>query len=283
MACDKCDNGYIINAYGIRVKCNCIINGTVKESEVKAEKPMYHVTGAQKEMAVYRKLIPEARQNDEFEEQFVRDRVIEMCEAQNCKVKDFQKYVDTLNDIIVAISVSVLRKSYIIGSPNGFGKTTFANTCIKRLDAMGKKASPYISLFELAELRAEYEKKMLGYIKKEVKEAEAEGTLSDIDYTWTDYMKSDVLFTYLTTLENKKLEVKLLKTIVDIRGPKGLPTIVFTSSSLKPYLQDADLKRFVWDDILAYNDESAGCDRLMHRSCFKLYNNALPAIAGEDY
>lgn len=285
MACEKCQNGWIVTSpLGLKVKCNCMIESPIKNEVVTADKPIYHVTGAQKELAVQRRLIPEARQDDEFDENAVKNAVIEMCNAQGCKVKNFQKYIDTLNDIIVGISVNTLRKSYIIGAPDGFGKVAFVNTCIKRLNAMGKRAVPYISLFELGELKVEYEKKLLGYLKNSKKAYEEESSANEeIEYTWSDYMKADVLFTHLTTLDNKKVEVRLLKIIMDIRGPKGLPTIVFTSSSLKPYTNDADLKRFVWDDILSYNDETAGCDRLIHRSCYKIYNMEIQAREGEDY
>jgi hypothetical protein len=289
MACEKCNNGYIKNELGMLVKCSCMIESPIKKNEVVAGKPIYHVTNAQKEVAIRKKLIPEARQDDEFDEQLVKAAVEEMCIAQGCKVKNFKKYIDTLNEIIVGISTNTLRKSYIIGAPDGFGKVAFVTTCIKRLDAMGKKAVPYISLFELGELRMEYEKRILGYLtnpRKAYKDEEDEKESwqeEEIQYTWSDYMKADVLFTYLTTLENKKAEVKLLKAIIDIRGPKGLPTIVFTWSSLIPYLNDLELKRYVWDEILSYNDEKAGCDRLIHRSCFKIYNSEIKATAGEDY
>ncbi len=287
MACDKCQNGWIITPpLGLKVKCSCIIESPIKEDNSILEKPVYHVTGAQKELAVQRRLIPEARMNDEFDEQFVKNRVVDMCRSQDCQIKNFQKYIDTLNEIILSISFGNMNKSYIIGAPNGFGKTTFANTCIKRLSAMDKKVAPFISLFELADLRVEHEKKLLGWAtssKKPEKVEDGEEQPIEYEYTWKDYMQSDVLFTYLTTLENKKVEVLTLKAIIDIRGPKGLNTVVFTDSSMNPYLNDCNLKKIVWDDILAYSDDAASCDRLLHRSCFKIYNNTIKAKAGEDY
>lgn len=285
MSCPKCGGtGYIeIEALGLKVKCSCMIESPVKPSnkaDITPEKPFYHVSGAQKELAVSKGLIPESRKDDEFDEDFFKERVIAMCKAQNCQVMDFQKYINTLNEVLVGISTGTLRKSFIIGAPNGFGKTTFVYTCLKRLLAMGKKVVPYISLFELAGLREEYEKRAWGYIfkKKESVDNEEQPT-----YTWNDYMQADVLFTYMTGLENMKLESRILKTIMEIRGPKELPTIVMTALSLKPYLMNPELKQFVWDDILAYSDDMAGCDRLVHRSCFKIYNTKIKITKGEDY
>lgn len=291
MACAKCNNGYILDeVLGLKVKCDCIIEGTVKEEKKILDKPVYHVTGAQKELAVVKKLIPEARKDDEYEADFIKTRVAEMCIAQKYKVIGFEKYVETLNEIILGISFGNLNKSYLIGAPNGFGKTTFANTCIKRLDAMGKKATPYISLYELGGLRVEYEREIVGALQNRAiafSLGQENGQINDdnsiYSYKWSDYMKSDVLFTYFTGVENMKVETYLLRLILNIRGPKGLPTIVFTEYSLKLHLADQELKKYVWDDILAYKDDAASCDRLLHRSCFKKFITELQAMPGQDY
>jgi len=284
MACNKCnDVGYIINALGMKIKCSCKIESPIKEKVIEVGKPSYHVTEAQKEVTVTKKLIPDARANDEFDEQFIKNRLTKMCKAQDCKIMRFAEYTEALNEIIVGISIGTLNKSYLIGAPNGFGKTTFANTCIKRLDAMGKKAVPYISLFEIGALLLEYEKKIMGAIDRR-KEIVSENEDEIIyEYKWEEYMKSDVLFTYLTTLERADAEVKLLKEIIQIRGPKGLPTVVFTDISMMPYFNNKLLKKIVWDEILAYSYDAASPDRLLHVSCFKIYNSAIKAKAGEDY
>lgn len=295
MACEKCDNGYItIEPLGMKVKCTCMIESPVKyNKDEPPKKPVYSVTNAQKEMATYLKLIPESRQDDEYDAEIIKANVTEMCSVQKCKVRKFDEYINTLNSIIVSISTTgKLRQSYIIGAPNSFGKTTFAYTCIKRLYAMGKKVVPYLSLYELAELKAEYERKVYKYIKKSRKEVNEESknevdssedeSSSDIIYTWEDFMKSDVLFTYLTTLDNMKIEVSLLKTIMDIRGPKELPTVVFTTNPLKPYFADEVLKTYYWDEILAYNEKKTSCDRLIHKSCYKVYKDNDHWIQQED-
>lgn len=271
--CYKCnDTGYtIIGPLGLRVKCSCQIESSVKEQ--KLDRPIYHVTQADKIITEVRGLVPTQRINDEYDEDTLTDNIANMCRVQRCKIKGFNNYSEALNTIIAKISTGTLNQSYILGAPNGFGKATFANTCIKRLDSLGLKAVPYISLFEIAELRVEHEKRLLGYLNKTSKVNDDSD--EEIDYTWTDYVKTDALFTYLTTLENKKVETAVLKAIMEIRGPKDLPTIVFTSSSLKPYLSDITQKKVIWDDILAYNDDKAGCDRLIHKSCFKIYDTRL--------
>lgn len=275
--CYKCnDTGYTVTGpLKIRVKCSCQIESSVKETIRKElDKPVYHVTKAEKIVSGAKGLVPAQRINDEYDEDILTDNIANMCRAQRCKVKGFSNYSEVLSTIIAKISTGTLSQSYILGAPNGFGKTTFANTCIKRLDSMGLRAVPYISLFEIAELRVEHEKRLLGYLNKTIKTDTEEGG-GGISYTWTDYVKSDVLFTYLTTLENKKVEAAVLKAIMEIRGPKGLPTIVLTSSSLKPYLSDITQKKVIWDDILAYNDDKTMCDRLIHKSCFKVYDARL--------
>lgn len=245
------------------------------------EKPVYYVNNADKVSILAKKLVPDARIDDEYSEDILKENLAKICEAQGCGIKGFGEYTSALNEILVAISTGTLRKSYIIGSPNGFGKTTFANTCIKRLDKMGYRAVPYISLFELAELRMIYERMLLGYLKKRVeKDEEDTDDSEEFTYTWRDYLRADVVFTYLTILENKKIETAILKALLDIRGPKGLPTIVFTSSSLVPYLNDVTLKKVIWDDILAYSDDCDKADRLIHKACFKIYNSSI-VINGE--
>ena len=265
--CALCNDGYILDEeLGISVKCSCNIDGDSKVKLLRADKPVYNVTNAHKELALEMGLIPEHRINDEYSREFAEQRISEICAAQSCAVVNSEVFLDTSDYILANISTGTLRKSYILGAPNSFGKTTFVNTCIKRLLAMNRKVTNYISLFELAVVRAEYEKELLGYKSK------LDETEEISKFTWNDYMKSDVLFTYLTDLENRRIEAKILKIILDIRGPKELPTIVTTSSSLKPYLNDLELKKYVWNDILSYNDETASCDRLIHKSCFKVFN-----------
>lgn len=268
--CIKCGGtGKIITeSLGLTVKCSCAIEGESKTKNIITEKPIYSVTKADEISCVERGLVPKHRENDEYSSDKVLETIGEMAKAQKFEIKGWGEYSKTLDKIISTISIGEkLDSSYILGAPNGFGKTTFANTCIKRLDSMGYKAVPYISLFEIAELRGEYEKRILGYINRE---NIGEGN-EEIKFNWKDYVESDLLITYLTTLDNKKIEVSTLKTIMDIRGPKGLPTIVFTSSSLKPYLSDIVHKKVIWDDILAYSDNNTKIDRLIHKSCYKVY------------
>lgn len=269
-SCPLCKDGVRIDKeLGKEVVCSCQLNSN-KVKVLREPKPVFRVTEAHKEIALENGLVPESRINDQYDKEFFRVRIDEMCAKQNCKVKDYELYTETLDEISAAISLGVLRNSYIIGAPNGFGKTTFVYSCIKKLIAMNRKVCDYISLFELAELRADREAWILNNKSRQEEE--------ERKFTWKDYMKADVLFTYFTDIENKKIESKALKTIIDIRGPKELPTIVMIASSLKPYVNDVELKRYVWDDILAYNDKNVSCDRLIHKSCFKLYDISMKVM-----
>jgi len=272
--CLKCDEGYIFNEeLGIKVRCNCNFDNKM----VKSIKPVYEIKNVHKELALELGIIPESRINDEYDRQFAEQRINEIAVKQNCEIINLESYLNTLDFILSSISVGNLRKSFIIGAPNSFSKTTFVYTCLKRLIAAGRKVTNYISLSELAEIRAEWERSLNNYkIRDEIEEEVSER--ASRKFRWKDYLESDVLFTYLTDLENKRVETRILKIILDIRGPKELPTIVMISGALKPYLNDLELKKFVWNDILSYNDDISSCDRLIHRSCFKSYKLDLNLI-----
>ena len=67
----------------------------------------------------------------------------------------------------------------------------------------------------------------------------------------------------------------MLKTVLDVRGVKGLPTVVLISTSLNPYKNDKVLGELIWDEILAYKSDSHCYDRVYHVSCYKRPNPVL--------
>ena len=154
---------------------------------------------------------------------------------------------------------------------------------------MGKKAVPYTSLFELAELRGDYEKYVLRKFKRKQEDEEEKeegfGIYNDEvkKYTWKDYISADIVFVFLTTLDNAQIESNTLKALLEIRSNKMLPTVVLTDSSLDAYESDARLKRYVWDDIVAPSEEMATYDRMLHVSTYKRYKIMGEARRGVDY
>lgn len=283
---------YTAGIFGLLMTCECVTRKKEREEaeRLKREREnlVYKVTGAQKIQIVAEKLVPEARKEDEFSDEIAKERVMNIYGSRNGSVRgrDFSEYVTLLNSIIADISIGEpLKMSYIIGAPNGFGKTTFANTCIKRLYAKGKKAVPYRSLLEIAALRDEYIKQMgKQYRKNTVKASDEDDyTYEEKTYTWDDYCKAEIVFCYLTTPENGWVEMSTLKALLTIRATNGLATIVMMDSSLQVYKANNEIRRYILDDILATSKEYGALDRLVHQSVYIIYRTGLDAIAGKDF
>lgn len=262
---------------GFSVKCDCQVREETKAKETKVV-----IASAIKDKEKLRGLIPLERRKDEYDSEIVKNRVKEISANQNCRIYNFDNFDSLMNTILSEVSTGTLKHSYILGAPNGFGKTTFVYTAIKRIVAREGKAVPYIALSELALEKVNYEEKLVerlknprfGMSKKE-----------DNEYDWADYLNADVLFTYLSSIDSKTLESMILSAIVCLRGTKGLPTVVMTSASIAPYKNDLKLKKYYWDEMLDYGGKlvEAGYDRLIHKSCFKLYDNPMQVVKGVDY
>ena len=288
----------IFKDLGIDVKSN---NDVVKELNKDSvnkkdrgipDKPTMIVRGGHKEMAVRLGIIPKSRVDVEYDVKKIEENIMEQSRVspRKFKVKGFNEYVQTLNSIISSIRVGLKPKcSYIIGAPNGFGKTSFVTSCLKLMVAKELKAVPYISLLELAEIRVENERSLLRGIelkaRKRDEEDEGEYVYSSYRdfvkvpevitgcYSWSEYMNSDILFCFFSSIDSKVIESNTLKGILEIRGAKGLPTIVFISTSLDPYKNDKNLREFVWDEILTTKEEDGVYDRVYHVSTYKVYSN----------
>lgn len=265
-------------------------------------RPLSYIPKGDIAEAVKAGLIPQAYADCEFD----IDKIQENKEKQMLKssrafsISRFSDYKDITTGLIsTIISNKLPRQSYIIGAPNGFGKTSFVNSCIIKLHALGRMCTPYISLSELAEVKFQNDKRLIEGIsarevyKKEYVDATIEKykevfyeqfesglyTKKPINlignYSWSEYMNCDILFCYFTDVSSKVLESEILKTAVTIRGTKGLPTIAMISTSLEPYKRDKMLREYVWNEILSYNESEESCDRLRHISCYKNYNTPL--------
>lgn len=253
--------------------------------------------------AVKAGVVPEAYMNCDFDIDRIKENQIQQARVskRKFKVKDFDKYCEITQGIIATIIANkVPNQSYVIGAPNGFGKTSFVNTCIIKLFSQGKMCAPYISLLDLAQIKRSHEEKLLQGITSENKyfikdnaEASMEAYLAVMyenfdsklytkkpiqiidKFSWSEYMNCSVLFCYFTDVSSKVLESEMLKTVLNIRGVKGLPTVVMISTSLNPYKNDKYLSEFVWNEILTSEDAPPCIDRVKHISCYKDYNAAL--------
>jgi len=244
----------------------------IDDKYAEVDKPIFSVKNGYKDTAVQLGLIPEAYKDAEFDEELVKENLINQYKntVRKVKVIRFKDYVETIKSILSSLRSGVrLDKSYLIGAPNGFGKMSFVATAIKIMHSRGWKAVPYVPLSELAEMLATIDKKFIA--RKFGREIISETTndYNMIKYTWNDYMNADVLFCFFSSIDSKVTESYTLKSIVDIRSSKGLPTIALISTSLDFYKNDDILREHVWDEILAYKEEYASLDRLLYVATFK--------------
>lgn len=271
---------------GIPVYCDCKEQKEVEERKKSFEnrKPITKIRKAEVDILVELGIIPEHRKEDEFSKEEGMKRIISQYGAMY-KVVNYEKLTTTMDSIIAKCSMGGnLGYSYILGGENGFGKTTFVNHCNKLLYAKGHKVTPYISLLDLAKLRAEHEsdireKMTYGFIAKKKEEDDyLDGKTVIHKYKWDDYMESEILFCYLTGSLNAKLESEILKLVLNIRGTKGLSTIVTIDSSIDMYMRNSELRMFVWDTILNRSELPNIHDRLVHRSGFITRNTSISRL-----
>lgn len=252
------------------------------------------------EAAIKLGLIPEEYKGCIFDEDLVRRNISNQLKklGKPFKVKNFKKYCDTLDSIVSTILAHKLpNRSYLIGAPNGFGKTSFVNYCIAALFQQDRLCTPYISLSELAEIRADSNVRLLHGVKSDdyynprhkakTREEYIELLYEELceqgfeklpikitdKFSWSEYINSDILFCYFTDINSKIIESETLKTVLTLRGTKCKPTIALMSTSLKPYLSDS-LNEYVWSEILEY-DVAGSYDRVEHISTYKVRSGYL--------
>lgn len=286
--CIKCNfTGHVTDPItGIVAICECQHREELKQKKEKEEQEKFEAKQLQLEIAdreLFELLIPEDRRNSELQMDLVRSHISSMAESQDVKVRNFGVYENALNSIMTSITYGKLNRSYIIGAPNGYGKETMVYTAMKILLAQNKKVVPYKSLFELADLKADYEQRLLRQLRGSSRVTKNKDKKR---FEWVDYLEADVLFTYLSGVGSKELESDVLYSILNIRAKNGLPTIVMASFPLDMYTKDIKLRKYYWDDMIAYKprEGEASLDRLIHVSCYKLYKaDSFGAVKGVDY
>lgn len=267
----------------------------VKE-EVKPEKILYKISKSDREQAVIESIVPEIYKESRFDIDRIKANLVEQKKRNKelYKIYKFPDYTSTCIGILSAIRLGQLpNRSYLIGAPNGFGKSSFVFESLITLRHFNKRVVPYISLFELAELRVEEEKRIL-YPFKSYKDENSGGEYEYFEhrkqinyskdpnvvtgkYSFSEYVNADCLFVSFTDVMNKEVESRTLYQLLNIRGPKGLPTIAMMSTSFEPYINDMRLKEQVWDEIRAYSEKDDCYDRVFHVSCYKKKSIGLDA------
>ena len=247
--------------------------------------PFHVLSGAERDQAVRERIVPQSYRDATFNIEKIKENIRAQYKLNKMyKVYKFNDYANVCNNILCTIRMKQLPDmSYIIGAPNGFGKTSFVTECLMTLRAHGYKVAPYISLWELAQIRVDNEHRIMNPYRKFIKEDDQvvyyEQNSSDLyikkpqivtnGYSYSEYINADCLFVSFTDIISKDIESHTLYQLLSIRGAKGLPTIVTISTSLEPYENDRALKEYVWDEIRNYNENRKSFDRVYHVSCYK--------------
>lgn len=291
-------------------------------------KIFYGLSPEDRKLAVKMQIVPKAYENATFDIEKIRSNIKEY--NYNAKLKRFNKYTKGFasyeaicNGILSSIRMNVIpTRSYIIGAPNGFGKTSFVNECLITLLKHGHRVVPYISLYELDEIRKEGEiedirrlaeekykflvstnvgnyerllvdKKALADTKFDEEKTDKKEYVLGSEYvkklksveryfTYNDYINADCLFVKLSAQQSKEKESNALYQLLSIRSDKGLPTIVMVSYSLDIYKKDERLRNYVWDEILTKVEKENCYDRLYHVSCYYDTNKSNIENKGAD-
>lgn len=291
------------------------------QNTVKKFEPL---TDEDRDIAVGLALIPKAYREAAFNEQRIKSNLRESySRSKGIRLTyNFSEYISLCNTIISTIRLGNLpERSYIIGAPNGFGRTSFVTECIITLNKNCYTCAPYISLRELSSVRrhqsrlalkpysyTEYKKKLsaneetkakldreyLEYYQKDKDYALQPRKLNPSEkypkefvwdqFSYDEYINAACVFVALTEPADKEVESYELKQLLTIRGMKGLPTIVMTGDSMNAYFTDEKLREQVWDEIITYKRDMGLYDMLLHVSCYsyKTYNIDKAGIKFED-
>ena len=222
-----------------------------KDTEVKLVKPVIEIKRGVKEMAVHSGLIPLSYMDTEFDERKIKNNIMEQARSskRRFKMKQFDVYMSTLNMIISQIRTKDIPKcSYLIGAPNGLGKTSFVNTCLKIMLQNEWIATPYVSLFELAEIRAEHERNLINSVslskwaRKDEEDTQESFYYKDRSdcvkmprtitnrFSWSEYMNSEILFCFFSSLDNK-----VISSLNTSSSSQNLLTFFLKTSLLGPF------------------------------------------------
>lgn len=281
-----------------------------KPEEKQQKKLLYGISKEDRHIAVQKHIVPKVYEDSSFDINKIKENIRLMFRRSKgafitYKLSDYEQIC---NGILSCIRMNKLpARSYLIGAPNGFGKTSFVYESLITLNKNGFRTAPYISLTELAQLRDDNEKELLHpknnvVYKYMVKEEETYyEVLKDNNgneiigneyikrpdkieniFSFRDYINSDCLFTFFTEETAREIESYMLSQILQMRGAKGLPTIVMMSKSLDLYLKQPKLKQYIWDEILAYSEVDNCFDRVYHISCYKMPRQGKLGEKGEN-
>lgn len=264
----------VLKELGIDIQSDSL--GVVVGKKTATPKPMKKaITNGDKEKALQMGVIPETLKNVEFDFDVIKSEILDRGIKEQYRVANFKEYQKVLSSIMFSIKAGTLpSRSWLIGAPKRFGKIEFVNDALKFMIKQDMKCVPYISLTELSDKKYERDTEIARNeaVKKVMKTAifdeekifvtsdgrEIRKPVKNITemFGWQDYLSADIVFCFFTTVSNKEIESMTLKTLLDIRGSKGLPTIVFMDISLEAYTSNEKLKDWVWEPIIDNSDNN---------------------------
>lgn len=239
-SCPICNgSGYYTDGFGIRYTCACV---SEKHNRIRAAEDKFRTfkpvaSAFDINTAVIKGIIPEHKKSQEYSRELYQKTLNKLCYSMRLggKKESIANYFNTLDEILFNIRNGKLPEiSYLMYSLNGCGKGTFANTCLKILFAQGKKCVPYTTAKELAEKRAEYNKKLtFGRI-------DDGGDDSLKYYTWKDYINADLVFTQVANGgKDPYVEFDVLSELLTMRASRNKPTIVFIERPVTEYMNNS--------------------------------------------
>ena len=269
--CSRCEGRYkYLDETGIELDCNCILeNIDYKFVDIKGkEKENVEID------ALVHGIIPKERIGDEFSLEYLKNRVKEIEETSGWEIKNFKEYEEVLYSIVSNLNLGKkLNESYLISAHNGFGKTTFVNTCQKICIVNGWRVVPYISLIELNEMYSKY----INYLRGIILEC-----YNEFGVGYKEYIGADLVFLYLSAVNFYDVELPMLKLILTERAKRFRPTVVTCEFAIRDYriemseFMDREKKssflrqneRF-WMDHLESNVFRSSFDRFKYVSCYR--------------
>lgn len=108
--------------------------------------------------------------------------------------------------------------------------------------------------------------------------------IKDKNYTYKDYLDSDVLFCQLSVAEQSYIEISTLKSIMDYRGLHCKPTIIITDRNIEAYKSSVGMATDVYllTDMLTKEEKFATYDRALLVAVKKERKSKFRAKAGEN-
>lgn len=307
----KCECQNVKNASGL--KDNCVNDGTFTGgngdsnfippmSPIEVARNNGELTVGDNKSAFAHGIVPKHREDDEFSPDYTRNYINECYKYDKIPVRGLDKYIELLSKILLDIrSDKQIDRSYFISAHNGYGKTTFANTCIKYLHKSGKKVVPYLSLQEiyniviaenlLLRINKAYitqDEKRVGHSLDDSNkyvdwkankqtgavfeqyniEAFVENYAS-FNFSYADFINCEILFTCFSPSFMQCYELPTLKMLLQERSRRGKPTIVFGDQALGAYIKQGD-NDVMWKEMLAKNAYENFClDRLNYIACYR--------------